>query len=291
MADDAVSADPVPVQVGMVAPAAMNVPLWAAADAGEFTRRGIAIETRIIGSTEGTTDALLAGDIDVAFGSPDPALTEPHRVVILAGIADRPPLSLVCRQGLNSFEDLRGKSFGTTSLREGTVQLIQAMLEEHGLHYPGDYNLVIAGAHPQRWQALQDATIDAAMQLMPFDFIAIDAGYPVLGRAEDVVPHFAFSSVCVRTDWPDALACAFRDALLAGEQVVRSDRPRAAELIAQHAHLTLDHAKRCVDRLVDDEVMPTGLVHSAGALERTRQAIADGAETAKSADALALREH
>lgn len=272
--------NPVVVQVGMVAPAVMNVPLWAADDAGEFARRGLTIETRFIGSTDRTTNALLAGDVDVAFGSPDPALTDPHQVVILAGIVDRPPLSLVCRPGLTSFADLRGKRFGTTSFREGTVQLIQAMMIEHGLHYPGDYNLVLAGAHPQRWKALQEGAIDAAMQLIPFDFMAADAGYPVLGRAEDVVPDFAFSSVCVRTDWPPDLFQRFRDGMLAGEQIVRRDRTRAAGIIAQQVHIGADYAKRCVDRLVDDGVMPVGLVHSAKALDRTRQAIADSASMA-----------
>ena len=274
---------PVTVQVGMVAPAVMNVPLWAAQDAGEFERRGLLVQSRIIGSTEGTTDALLAGGIDVAFGTADPALTDPDRVRILAGLVDRPPLSLVCRLGLTSFADLRGKSVGTTSLREGTVQLVRAMLGEHDLHYPGDYSFILAGAHPQRWQALQDATIDAAMQLMPFDFIAEDAGYPVLGRAEDVVPEFAFSSACVRVDWTGDgadVAETFRDALLAGEQIVRTDRERAAAIIAEHTHISLDYARRSVHRLVDDGVMPVGLVHSDAALNRTRQAIADGAAIA-----------
>lgn len=275
---------PVLVQVGMVAPAVMNIPFWAAQATGEFERRGLQVRSRVIGSTEGTTNALLAGEIDVALGTADPALTDPDRVHILAGLVDRPPLSLVCRRGLTSFADLRGKSLGTTSLREGTVQLIQAMLAEHDLYYPGDYTFVLAGAHPQRWQALQDATIDAAMQLMPLDFIAEDAGFPVLGRAEDVVPEFAFSSACVRADWgggehPD-IAEDFRECLLVGESVVRNDRDRAAAVIAEQVHIGLDYARRSVDRLVDDGVMPVGLVHSQRALDRTRQAIADGAATA-----------
>lgn len=265
------------VQVGMVAPAVMNAPLWVAQDAQEFARRGIRLNTHVIGSTEGTTAALLEGRIDVSFGSPDAALTTPDRVKIMAGIVDRPPLSLVCRKGLTSFEALRGKSFGTTSLREGTVQLVQAMLSEHDLHYPGDYEFVIAGAHPQRWQALQDGTIDGAMQLMPFDFMAADAGYPVLGRAEDVVPHFAFSSVCVRSDWPADVYAPFREALLVGEQIIRADRGRAARIVAEHVNISAIDALRCVDRLIDDGVMPVGLVHSAEALARTRQAIQETA--------------
>lgn len=272
------------VRIGLVAPAVVNVPLWAAQDVGAFEQLGLEVEVRTIGSTEGTTDALLAGEIDAAFATPDPALVNPDRAIIVAGLVDRPPLALVCRKGLTSFEELRGRRIGTTSLREGTVQIIRAMLAQHELHYPGDYSLVIAGAHPQRWRALQDGTIDAAMQLMPFDFIAADAGYPVLGRAEDVVPEFAFGSVCVRTDWPLDVTHRFRDALLVGEKAVRSDPGRAARIIAEHADIDLGYAERCVERLVGGGVMPINLEHSQQALDRTRQAIADGAMTAALTD-------
>ena len=271
------------MRVGMVAPAVMNVPLWVADEAGEFASRGIRLETQIIGSTEGTTNALRDGAIDVAFGSPDPALVDPQMVSVLAGLVDRPPLSLVCRPGIGTYEDLRGRTFGTTSLREGTVQIIQAMLAPKGLFYPADYSFVMAGAHPQRWQALQHGRIDAALQLMPFDYLAEQAGYPVLDRAEDIVPDFAFSSVCITTAFHAAnadLVDAFHAALIAGEHIVRTDARATAASIATHARVDEANALRCVHRLVDGGVMPAGLTHSAAALDRTRQAIADGAATA-----------
>ncbi len=271
------------VRVGMVAPAVMNVPLWVADEAGGFAARGIKLETQIIGSTEGTTKALRDGGIDVAFGSTDPALVEPDVVSVLAGLVDRPPLSLVCRPGIETYEDLRGRTFGTTSLREGTVPLIQAMLAPRGLHYPADYTFVMAGAHPQRWQALQDGRIDAALQLMPYDYLAEQAGYSVLDRAEDIVPDFAFSSACITTGFHAAnvdLVDAFHTALIGGEHIVRTDARVAAASIATHARVDEFNALRCVHRLVNGGVMPPGLTHSAAALDRTRQAIADGADAA-----------
>jgi ABC-type nitrate/sulfonate/bicarbonate transport system substrate-binding protein len=268
------------LRVGLVAPAVVNLPLWAAEDDGEFGRRDIELDSAIIGSTQGTTDALLNGSIDVAFGSPDAAITDPERVEILAGLVDRPPLSLVARPELTSFESLRGKRFGTTSMREGTVQLIQAMLIEHGLAYPGDYTFVMAGAHPQRWQALQDGSIDAAMQLMPFDFLAETAGYSILGRAEDVTPLFAFSSALSLSDADDGLKADMRRALLAGEEIVRNDRRRAVDAVMKRVPVDEATALRCVARLIDDGAMPQHLVHSAAALDRTRRAIASLSDAA-----------
>ena len=258
-----------------MAPAVVNVPLWAAQDAHALDQHGLELEVRVIGSTEGTSDALMKGDIDVAFATPDPALSHPDQVEILAGLVDRPPLALVCRKGITSFADLRGAAIGTTSLREGTVQLIRAMLGQHDLHFPTDYDLVLAGAHPQRWQALQEGSIDAAMQLMPFDFMAAEAGYPVLGRAEDVIPYFAFGSVCVRRNWSAELKTAFRTALVTGERSIRHDRERAAHLISQQARVGIEHAQRCVERLIDGGVMPVDLTHCEAALDQNRRAIAE----------------
>lgn len=263
------------IRVGLVAPAVVNLPLWAAEDDDEFARRGITLASVIIGSTQGTTDALLNGDIDVAFGSPDAAITDPGRVEILAGLVDRPPLSLVAQPSLTTFDQLRGKRFGTTSMREGTVQLIQAMLAEHGLAYPGDYTFVMAGAHPQRWQALQEGSIDAAMQLMPFDYLAEAAGFTILGRAEDVTPNFAFSSALALRVSDDDLKNEMRSALIAGETIARNDQDRATASIMKRVPVDAATARRCVVRLIDDGAMPHSLVHSAEAIERTRQAIAD----------------
>ena len=53
------------------------------------------------------------------------------------------------------------------------------MLGKHGLCYAADFEFVLAGAHPQRWGALQAGTIDAALQLLPFDMIAEDARYRI----------------------------------------------------------------------------------------------------------------
>jgi hypothetical protein len=165
-------------------------------------------------------------------------------------------------------------------MREGTVQLIQAMLVRHGLTYPGDYTFVMAGAHPQRWQALKEGTIDAAMQLMPFDFLAEAAGYAVLGRADDVTPKFAFSSVLVLAGLDVQLKVDMRSALLAGEKIARNDTGRAIKSITKRIPIDDDTARRCVVRLISDGAMPVGLTHSEEALEGTRRAMSDLAASA-----------
>jgi ABC-type nitrate/sulfonate/bicarbonate transport system substrate-binding protein len=72
------------IRVGMVAPAVVFLPLWVADQAGEFACRGIRVDCRVAGTTDGTTTALLNYEVDVAFATPD---------------ADRPPLSMISQPG------------------------------------------------------------------------------------------------------------------------------------------------------------------------------------------------
>ena len=105
----------------------------------------------------------------------------PLRVV--AGLIDRPPLSLIALPAHRTVDDLRGGRIGTSSMTEGTRHVAERMLAAHGLAYPADYDFALEGSHVERWKALQAGTIDAALQMIPYDDIAIDAGFTDLGPA------------------------------------------------------------------------------------------------------------
>jgi ABC-type nitrate/sulfonate/bicarbonate transport system substrate-binding protein len=71
------------------------------------------------------------------------------------------------------------------------------VLRQHGLHYPADYQFSIVGVHPARWKALQEGTIDAAVQLIPLNFVAEDDGYANLGEVTDYIPQIVFTAFIV----------------------------------------------------------------------------------------------
>jgi ABC-type nitrate/sulfonate/bicarbonate transport system substrate-binding protein len=65
------------------------------------------------------------------------------------------------------------------------------------LRYPGDYEFSVVGVHPARWKALQEGSIDAAVQLIPLNFVAEDAGYANLGEVSDYIPEIVFTAFIV----------------------------------------------------------------------------------------------
>jgi len=159
------SADGEDVSVGLVAPAYVCVPLWIAQRRGSFERVGIRATAQICGTTDGTTEAARAGAVQFALTAPEGAIVDAMtggQLLLIAGLANRPPLSLIAQARYRSIEDLRHARIGTSSLTEGTRHIVEEMLRAHGLVHERDYEFVLAGAHPQRWEALRSGTIDAA---------------------------------------------------------------------------------------------------------------------------------
>ena len=103
-----------------------------------------------------------------------------------------------------AIEDLKGAKLGTSSLTEGTALYTMEVLRQHGLNYPGDYEFAVVGVHPARWKALQEGTIDAAVQLIPLNFVAVDAGYSNLGEVTDYIPEIVFTALIVDQTWAQA---------------------------------------------------------------------------------------
>jgi len=120
---------------------------------------------------------------------------------VVAANVNRLPLSLISHPRFKRIEDLKGAVLGTSSLTEGTALYTMEVLRRHGLNYPGDYTFNVVGLHPARWKALQEATIDAAVQLIPLNFIAEDAGFRNLGEVTDYIPQIAFTALIVDRRW------------------------------------------------------------------------------------------
>lgn len=278
------------MNIGMVAPAFTYFPAYVARDQGLFRARDLEVTIEITGATDKVTTGLQDGSFEIGLVTTDGIVAQAAhggRLRLVGGNANRAPLSLVARPDVRRIEDLRGRTLGTSSLQEGTAVLTQRMLAAHGLTYPDDYDFAVVGAHPQRWDALQDGRIDAALQLVPYDYIAVEAGYTLLGAAADYVPDYAFGAVAADVDWARAHRAVTENALDAMREAVAwtaEHRDEAADVLVRAAHAERDHARRAVDRLIDGEVTPLDLRIAPAALESifasVRQAglVDDGAE-------------
>ena len=267
------------ITISMVAPAFPYFPVWIAQLGGFFSERDITCATQVTGTTDKVTSSIKDMESEIGMVTPEGVIVDATRggpLRLVAGNSNRPPLTLIGGKDIHKIEDLRGRTVGTSSLSEGTAIMVQKMLAAHELHYPGDYEFALVGAHPQRWEALQAGTIDAGLQLVPFDYIAQDAGYPSLGAAREYIPQYAFTAVAVNLDW----AGAHRDVVVRALSAMREatewakhNIDRAAEMLQEPTHTDLGYAKRALAEMFEDEVSPEDLRISRGALDVVFEAV------------------
>lgn len=254
------------ITVGVVAPAYVNVPLWVAQQRGLLERRGLRATEQILGSTHGVTNALRDGAVDIGLTAPEGSIADAvagGSLRVVAGLIDRPPLSMIAIPRHRAFGDLRGGRIGTSSLTEGTRHVAERMLAEHGLSYPADYDFALEGSHVERWKALQAGTIDAALQMIPYDDIATDAGFTNLGP---VTEEFALNAVCVRVPAERSVVAPFLEALAEATEWFRDHVEESAAIAAAHTSIEPAYALRACQTLASDGVIPRGLRSGPGAL-------------------------
>lgn len=180
------------------------LPVFVAEEQGLFEKHGLRIDYKRMGSVDKATTAVLEGEADLAITPPEGAVADfvkGGELRIVAANAVRLPMSVVARPGIASIADLKGKRIGTSSLTEGTAIYTQIMLAEKGLHYPGDYEFVLAGIHTRRWEALQSGEIDCAPQPAPWNFLAEDQGYNLIGEVSAAIPEIVFTAIIGRDSW------------------------------------------------------------------------------------------
>ena len=261
------------ITLSMVAPAVPFFPVWVAEECGYFDKHGIAIEIEITGATDKVTMSLAEGRSQIGMVTPEGVIGDAARggtLRLIAGNANRAPLTLIGSKSIKGIGDLRGKKVGTTSLKEGTAILVQRMLEAHGLKYPGDYEFALVGAHPQRWEHLQRGTIDAGLQLIPYDYIAEEAGFTRLGAASDYVPDYAFAAIALNLQWGDPnrdVAVRCLKAMHEAVQWAAANRKEAASILARRTHSTNEHSRRALSEMFDQEVSPLDLKINRKAIE------------------------
>jgi ABC-type nitrate/sulfonate/bicarbonate transport system substrate-binding protein len=183
------------------------LPIFAAQEQGFFARRGLEVEVKRLGTVDKATAAVKSGEVDMAITPPEGAIRDcaaGGNLRIIAGNVNRLPLSLIANPRFRRVEELKGAKLGTSSLTEGTALYTMEMLRQHGLSYPGDYEFAVVGVHPARWRALQEGTIDAAVQLLPLNFVAVDAGYSNLGEVTDYIPEIVFTALIADRVWAEA---------------------------------------------------------------------------------------
>lgn len=188
--------------VGYSVLSASAAQLWVAHDAGIFEKHGLTVKPIFVQGGTRTTQALLSGDLDIAYvASPAviSAVAGGAKLVFVTGIYRTLPYMIYGAKGFSTPAQLRGKRVGITTFGDLSDFGTRFGLRALGLDPDKDVNLVQMGGQPIRMAALQSGAVAATILNPPYTFHARKLGLPLLidliGKVE-----FAGTSHAVRRD-------------------------------------------------------------------------------------------
>jgi ABC-type nitrate/sulfonate/bicarbonate transport system substrate-binding protein len=169
------------------------------------------------------------------------------------------PFSFIAGRSIRTFDDLRGKTIGVSSLDAGSSSLVMKLLTARGLEYPRDYKMMAVGPILTRWQMLQSGEIDAGLQGAPLNYMAVDQGFVSLCEPRDEVPYFQFTSLNVDRRWAagnEGTIRKFMRAFVRAHQWFFANRDGSTSVAMRETGVSREYALRAWDEYTTDQIFP-----------------------------------
>ena len=228
-------------------------PLWAAVKKGFLEQQGLDGQLVLLRGTPMNVQALAAGSLQVGSGGAEAFYEATERGLDLAmvgGVINGLTHDIIANKKYKSIEELRGATFGSSSLTSGTVTAMKQALKAKGLEYPRDYKiLIIAGGSSANLAAMQSGQIAATTVAIPLNYLAEEAGFNVVGRLIDAVPEFELGALAVKRSWAEknrALAVRFMKAIALTNRWMYENKEAAVDFLAREMQL---NPESCAPRL------------------------------------------
>jgi ABC-type nitrate/sulfonate/bicarbonate transport system substrate-binding protein len=250
-----------------------NLPLWVAQHEGLFHDEGLSVEFEIYESIDMISERLRDGHVQFSRGTTEHVILDREsggHQEIIGGNLNKLPFSLIGAKHISRIEDLRGGKVGVSAIRAGSSSLIMKIFEGHGLHYPADYTLIPCGPIMARWEKLQSGEIDAGLQGVPLNHIALDAGYSDLGDMRTLFPDFQFSSLHVDGRWAvdnHETVVAFMRSWIKAHKWIFANREASSQIAAAESGVDLHYAESAWDEYIGGGIFPEDATVSVAAVQ------------------------
>lgn len=176
------------------------MPLRYAEENGIFEDEGLKVEWV---QTDDLVVSAGSGDVTIAFGPTNSHLRAaaqgaPIRIVG-AGFRTKGPFWLIARSGIDSIEDLKGKTVGVAVPGSGLETYTLAILKAHGLD-AADVTTVASGANETAYGAVTTGRVDATIIHQPFAALGEAEGETTtLARGWDYLPTYQTGDIIAGT--------------------------------------------------------------------------------------------
>lgn len=191
------------LRVGQVAPIALFWPDFVAQQKGFYLAEGLDVESNFLGSVAAIVQQMIGNSIDIGFTTAETVIRAADKggdVIVLGETVYKWPYSFMAAKDIKTPQDLKGKKVILAEPRQDFVYLWEDWLRENGMK-PSDVDQVFDGATPNRYAALVNGAVQAAVLSQPFDFRAMQEGYTQLYDTSFMKKHYSFVVIAARRKW------------------------------------------------------------------------------------------
>jgi len=219
---------------------------------GYYAEEGMIVEVILMAGLT-STRALIGNSVELGSASNPTAAVQGAKLKILLVFNDKPPGMLVAQPGIKSVTELRGKRIGGSTLGSLEYGWLKELLPKFGLQLEKDVTFVPVGSTSTRLTALRAGTIDASPLSPPSNFLAQDAGFPVLLRTADHLEDIQASIVATdeRLARQGDMIRRFMRATVKGQRVYLANRQDGITAIME---FTRHKDRELMARVYDDHM-------------------------------------
>jgi NitT/TauT family transport system substrate-binding protein len=219
------------------------LPMWIGQDLGYFKRAGVDVELISMQSNL-STSALLAGEVDVIFGSPQVPLTlwsskNPPNFVSIAAWASGSEHWLVVNPSIKSVKELEGKVLATSRPKSADHGYQLVILDRNGVDTRG-VTFLSAGGQSGRVAAVESGRVMGSVLNRYYTLVLQRKGFRPIERLER--PDYPFPPA-IFVVGRDSLQTkrsalkAFLSGLIEATKKQKNDKELSLRLIRKHLRL------------------------------------------------------
>lgn len=261
------------LEVGVVSRTIFYLPVWTAIAQGFFKQEGLDIRIEVYDGSDKISDDLRAGAKQIGILSIESLIGEAYkggRLRLVAATAQRPPHFIIAQPEIKSLADLKGRTIGVVSMKEGTTFFVADIAKAGGFTL-ADVKVEAVGGSPTRARLLKERKIDAGLQPYPLSYEADAAGFSNLGPIAKLVPDYQFTSVVADETWARANRAAlvgFLRALRRGTDYMFAHPDTSAELGARELRTTPEFTRRALADTAGMDILARDLRLTDASLKR-----------------------
>lgn len=192
------------ITVGLTSLSPSALPIFAAEQKGYFKDEGLEVSLPVFKSGTENSQAVLAGEVQIAFGSITEVLQlrkAQQDARFFWGISNIMPFKLYARPEIKSVKDLKGKKLAVSKFGAQSDYLTQYTLRRFGVEPIKEAAILQVGSTPARYAALKSGAVDATIMWFPQTLVAEKEGFRMLVDLAEIIPdwgylgYYALSSV------------------------------------------------------------------------------------------------